>query len=81
MYCHQYFFGGKYDLIQLHRQIVHQNDGIPMRYYLKPLPPAFSSQKMMKITWRHMEFVWIFSPADSRTAFLVTPDNNPLEFT
>ena len=22
------FFGGKYDLIQLHRQIVHQNDGI-----------------------------------------------------
>ena len=22
------FFGGKYDLIQLHRQIIHQNDGI-----------------------------------------------------
>ena len=26
MYCHQYFFGCKYDLIQLHRQIIHQND-------------------------------------------------------
>ena len=26
MYCHQYYFGGKYDLIQLHRQIIHQND-------------------------------------------------------
>ena len=24
-------FGGKYDLIQLHRQIIHQNDGISMR--------------------------------------------------
>ena len=30
-YCHQYFFGGKYDLIQLHRQIIHQNDGVFMR--------------------------------------------------
>ena len=30
-YVHQYFFGGKYDLIQLHRQIIHQNDGISMR--------------------------------------------------
>ena len=26
-----YFFGGKYDLIQLHRQIMHQNDEISMR--------------------------------------------------
>ena len=26
-----FFFGGKYDLIQLHRQIMHQNDGISMR--------------------------------------------------
>ena len=26
MASHQYFFGGKYDLIQLHRQIIHQND-------------------------------------------------------
>lgn len=42
MYCHQYFFGGKYDLIQLHRQIIHQNDGISMRNSLKPSPPAFS---------------------------------------
>ena len=24
-------FGGKYDLIHLHRQIIHQNDGISMR--------------------------------------------------
>ena len=24
----QYIFGGKYDLIQLHRQIIHQNNGI-----------------------------------------------------
>ena len=36
------FFGGKYDLIQLHRQIIHQNDGISMRNSLKPSPPAFS---------------------------------------
>ena len=28
VYWHQYFFGGKYDLIQLHRQIIHQNDWI-----------------------------------------------------
>ena len=28
MHCHQYFFGSKYDLIQLHKQIIHQNDGI-----------------------------------------------------
>ena len=42
MYCHQYFFGGKYDLIQLHRQIIRQNDGISMRNSLKPSPPAFS---------------------------------------
>jgi hypothetical protein len=31
MYCHgihQYFFGGKYNLIQLHRQMIHQNNGI-----------------------------------------------------
>ena len=28
MASHQYFFGGKYDLIQLHRQIIHYNDGI-----------------------------------------------------
>ena len=26
MYCHQHFFGGKYDLIQLHRQSIHQNE-------------------------------------------------------
>ena len=31
MASQQYFFGGKYDLIQLHRQIIHQNDGISMR--------------------------------------------------
>ena len=30
MYCHQY------DLIQLHRQIIHQNDGISMSNSLKP---------------------------------------------
>ena len=42
MYCHQYSFGGKYDLIQLHRQIIHQNDGIFIRNLLKPSPPAFS---------------------------------------
>ena len=42
MYCNQYFFGDKYDLIQLHRQIIHQNDGISMRNSLKPSPPAFS---------------------------------------
>ena len=32
-YCHQYHFGGKYAVIQLHRQIIPQNDGIPVRNY------------------------------------------------
>ena len=41
MYCHQYCFGGKYDLIQLHRQIIHENDGIFMRNWLKSSPPVF----------------------------------------
>ena len=43
MYCHgipPIFFGGKYDLIQLHRQIIHQNDGISMRNWLKSSPPV-----------------------------------------
>ena len=43
MYCHgipTIFFDGKYDLIQLHRQIIHQNDGISMRNWLKSSPPA-----------------------------------------
>ena len=50
MYCHQsllctatnFCFGGKYDLIQLHRQIIHQNDGKSMRNSWKPSSPAFS---------------------------------------
>ena len=42
MHCHQYFFGGKHDLIPLYRQIMHQNDGMSMRNSLKPSPPAFS---------------------------------------
>ena len=46
MYCHQYFFGDKYDLIQLHRQIEGQNDGISMRNSLKSSPTAFSIQKL-----------------------------------
>ena len=28
MYCCQKFFGGKYDLIQLHRKNIHQHDGL-----------------------------------------------------
>ena len=63
MYCHQYFFGGNYDLIQLQRQIVHQNDGVSMRNSLKPSPPAFYIQSLkntMKMTWLHMKFVLIF---------------------
>ena len=43
MYWHQYFFGGKYDLIQLHRQIIYQNDAISMRNWLK------SSQTVSKV--------------------------------
>ena len=38
----QYVFGGKYDLIQLHRQIIHQNDRIFKRNWLIPSPPAIS---------------------------------------
>ena len=69
MYCHQYFFGGKYDLIHLHRQVIHQNDGISMRKLLKPSPPAFSIwnlKKTMKMTWLHMEFVLIFITGPSQ---------------
>ena len=69
MYCHQDFVGGKYDLIQLHRQIIHQNDWIFMKHSLKPFPPAFSIQnlkKTMKMTWLHMEFVLIFITGPSR---------------
>ena len=36
----QYFFCGNYDLIQLHRQIIHQYDGISMRNWLKSSPPV-----------------------------------------
>ena len=56
MNCHQYFFGGKYDLIQLQRQIIHQNDGISMRNSLKPSPPPFSIyiNKTMKMTYRRV---------------------------
>ena len=69
MASQQYFFGGKYDLIQLHRQIIRQNDGISMRNSLKPSSPAFSIEnlkKTTKMTWLHMEFVLIYSPADGR---------------
>ena len=49
-------FGGKYNLIQIHRQIIHQSDGISIRNWLKSSPPAF--------------FIWnlklFFIPADSR---------------
>ena len=38
MHCHQYFFGGKYDLIQLSTQTIYTF----MRNSLKPSPPAFS---------------------------------------
>ena len=31
MYCNQSFFGGKYDLIQVYRQNIHQNDVISKR--------------------------------------------------
>ena len=61
MYCNQYFFGGKYDLIKLHKQIIHQNDGLSMRNLLKPSPLVFSIQnlkKTLKLTWLHMEFVF-----------------------
>ena len=44
MYCHQYCFSGTYDQIKLHKQIIHQNDGISMRNLLKPSPPAFSNE-------------------------------------
>ena len=41
MYRHQIKNGGRNDLIQLYQQIVHQNDGISMRNWLKLSPPAF----------------------------------------
>ena len=41
MYCNQSFFGGKYDLIQVYRQIIHKNDVISKRNWLKSSSPAF----------------------------------------
>ena len=41
MYCNQSFFGGKYDLIQVYRQIIHKNDVISKRNWLKSSLPAF----------------------------------------
>ena len=49
------FFGVKYDLIQLHKQFIHQSDGISMRNSLKPSPPNL--KKTMKMTWLHMEWI------------------------
>ena len=59
MYCHQYFFGDKYDLIQLHRQIEGQNDGISMRNSLKSWVPKIITNSIFyleikgnkKMTW------------------------------
>ena len=58
------FFGGKYDLIQLHRQFIHQNDRISMRNSLKPSPPAFS--KTMKMTWLQFVFDFYYRPKPSQ---------------
>ena len=43
MYCHQIV--STHDLIQLHRQIMHQNDGLSMKNWLKSSPPAFFNSK------------------------------------
>ena len=65
MYYHLYCFGGKYDLIQLHRQIIHQNHGISIKdstgaslisitNWLKSSPQVLLIQnlkKTTKITW------------------------------
>ena len=62
MASHQYFFGGKYDLIQLHRQIIHQNAGISMRSWLKSSPTAlfiYNLKKTTKMTWNFViSAVW-----------------------
>ena len=64
----QYFFGGKYDLIQLHRQIIHQNARIFKRNSLIPSPPAIYIylKKTMKMTWYFViSAVWagaVFGP-------------------
>ena len=39
----KFFIGGKYDLIQLHRNIIHQNDLIPWEI---DSPPAFFKQQV-----------------------------------
>ena len=56
------FFGGKYDLFQLHRQIIHQNDGISMINWLESSPLA----QLRKVTRLHLLFGLFFVPADSQ---------------
>ena len=51
------FFGGKYDLFQLHRQIIHQNDGISMINWLESSPLA----QIRKMTRLHLLFGLFFS--------------------
>ena len=61
MYCHgipPIFFGGKYDLIQLHRRIIHQNDGISMRNWLKSSPPAYFYLKFKENNKNDMPFCY-----------------------
>ena len=59
--CHQYFFGGKYDLIQLHSQIIHQNDVISMMNSWKPSAFSMKQWKWNRCTWnlfRFFNFLW-----------------------
>ena len=61
MYCHQYFFGGKYDLIQ-HKLYIKMMG-------MKSSPKAFYIQilkETKKMTWLQSEFVLNFSPANGQ---------------
>ena len=60
MYCRQY------DLIQLHRQIIHQNDMV--KYFHEKFIETITQnlKKTMKMTLLHMEFVLIFITSPSQ---------------
>ena len=85
MYCHQYFFGGKYNLIQLHRQIIFLNDGISMKNWLKSWPSAFLSTSKRQHSGLYRSFFPLFtkflhfSPINSILSILLK-DNNILPF-
>ena len=60
------FFGGNYDLIQLHKKIIHQNvwNILSKLIEIFTLSIFYSKFKMIKMTWLQMLFGLFFVPAN-----------------